>query len=84
MPTESALFIARRGWSSVLKKTSHVYVAWCEARDDEFVDYEENWRPFPELLPFRRWESSLQDTELATLVALVRGEPPCCDAPPMM
>ncbi|WAS95813.1 hypothetical protein [Nannocystis punicea] len=79
MPMESALFIARRGWSSVLKKTSHVYVAWCEACDNEFVDYEEEWRPFPELLPFLRWESSLQDTELATLVALVRGEPPPFD-----
>lgn len=76
MPWESALFVARRGWSSVLKKTSHAYVAWCEARDEDLVDQDVHWRPFPELLPFVRFESDLQVTELATLVALLRGEPP--------
>lgn len=75
MPWESAFFVARRGWSSVLKKTSHVYLAWVEALDEDFVDYEEQWRPFPELLPFRRLESDLQFLEIATLVALLRGEP---------
>src|SRR4051812_35326871 len=75
MPWESAFFVARRGWSSVLKKSSHVYTAWIEALGDDFVDHEEHWRPFPELLPFRRFESDLQAMEIATLVALLRGEP---------
>jgi hypothetical protein len=75
VPWESAFFVARRGWSSVLKKTSHVYTAWVEALDEGFVDHEEQWRPFPELLPFRRFESDLQLLEVATLVALLRGEP---------
>jgi hypothetical protein len=63
----------------VLKKTSHVYVAWSEALDGDLVDHEEHWRPFPELLPFRRFESDLQSLEIATLVALLRGEPPPSD-----
>src|SRR4051812_21173334 len=75
MPWESAFFVARRGWSSALKKSRHVYAAWVEALDEGFVDYEEQWRPFPELLPFRRFESDLQLLEVATLVALLRGEP---------
>jgi hypothetical protein len=75
VPWESAFFVARRGWSSALKKSSHVYTAWVEALDEGFVDYEEQWRPFPELLPFRRFESDLQLLELATLVALLRGDP---------
>ena len=75
MPWESAFFVARRGWSSALKKSSHVYAAWVEALDEGFVDYEEQWRPFPERLPFRRFESDLQLLEVATLVALLRGDP---------
>src|SRR5262245_34733040 len=77
VPSETAFFVARPRWSVVLKQTSQVYAAWLDALEEGFVDYEDEWRQFPELLPFRRLETELQSDEVATLIALLR-----CAAPP--
>jgi hypothetical protein len=71
MPHEAAIFVARTGWAKILKDTSKVWTHWQEAFDEDLVDLEQHWKPFPELVPFDRIENALATWELAEILALL-------------
>lgn len=76
MPWESCWFVARPRWSKVLATTAKSYRAFMDAMDEDLVEFEDHWRPFPELLPFFRQESTLNELEIAWLASLLAEDPP--------
>ncbi|APR88440.1 hypothetical protein A7982_13789 [Minicystis rosea] len=60
----------------MLATTAKSYRAFMDAMDEDLVEFEDHWRPFPELLPFFRQESTLNELEIAWLAGLLAEDPP--------